>query len=381
MSAIYFHIPFCKQACHYCNFHFSTSLQGMAAMSEALLREMELRTAEHSIPAASVYFGGGTPSLLPAGDLAQLLAKTRQVFGILPDAEITLEANPDDLSPEKLRQLRQLGINRLSIGIQSFHEAHLRRMNRAHNAQEALACVTWAQQAGFDNISIDLIYALPAENHSLWEQDLQTAIHLGVTHISAYCLTIEEGTAFGNWLKKGRIQSVDDEFAARQFEIMTERLTAAGFEHYEISNFARPGYYSRHNSNYWKKGTYIGIGPSAHSYNGTQRSYNVANNAKYIKAILSGQLPAETEMLTRRDHINEYLMTSLRTQWGADLQWLSTAYGYDLMASQSDYLLRLTASGQAFIKDNQLILTNKGRLLADSIALELFLPDNYDLSE
>ncbi|WP_250632604.1 radical SAM family heme chaperone HemW [Rhodoflexus caldus] len=376
MSAIYFHIPFCKQACHYCDFHFSTSLQGMAAMSEALLRETELRAAERSTPAASVYFGGGTPSLLPAGNLAQLLAQTRRVFGILPDAEITLEANPDDLSPEKLRQLRQLGINRLSIGIQSFHEAHLRWMNRAHNAQEALACVTWAKQAGFDNISIDLIYALPAENHSLWEQDLQTAIHLGVTHISAYCLTIEERTAFGNWLKKGRIQSVDDEFAARQFEIMTERLTAAGFEHYEISNFARSGYYSRHNSNYWKKGTYIGIGPSAHSYNGTQRSYNIANNAKYIKAILSGQLPTETETLTRRDHINEYLMTSLRTQWGADLQWLSRTYGYDLMASQSDYLLRLTASEQAFIKDNHLILTNKGRLLADSIALELFLPDD-----
>lgn len=381
MSAIYFHIPFCKQACHYCDFHFSTSLQGMAAMSEALLLETALRATERTTPATSVYFGGGTPSLLPIGDLAQLLDRARQIFGIMPGAEITLEANPDDLSTEKLQQLRQLGINRLSIGIQSFHEPHLRWMNRAHNAQEALNCVTLAKQAGFDNISIDLIYALPAENHSVWEQDLQTAIHLGVSHISAYCLTIEERTALGNWLKKGRIQSIDDEFAARQFEIMTEQLTVAGFEHYEISNFARSGHYSRHNSNYWKKGTYIGIGPSAHSYNGTQRSYNIANNAKYIKAILSGQLPAETETLTRRDHINEYLMTSLRTQWGTDLSWLSTAYGYDLAASQSAYLHQLLASEQAIIKNDHLILTNKGRLLADSIALELFLPDNYDLSE
>jgi oxygen-independent coproporphyrinogen-3 oxidase len=381
MSAIYFHIPFCKQACHYCDFHFSTSLQGMAAMSETLLLEIALRAAERTTPAASVYFGGGTPSLLPIGDLAKLLAQTRQVFGILPDAEITLEANPDDLSPEKLQQLRQLGINRLSIGIQSFHEPHLRWMNRAHNAQEAIDCITWAKQAGFDNISIDLIYALPAENHSLWEQDLQTAIGSGVTHISAYCLTIEERTVFGNWLKKGRIRSIDDEFAARQFEIMTEQLTAAGFEHYEISNFALPGHYSRHNSNYWKKGTYIGIGPSAHSYNGTQRSYNIANNAQYIRAIRAGQLPSETETLTLRDHINEYLMTSLRTQWGTDLNWLLTTYGYNLTALRSDYLLQLTASEQAVIRDNHLILTNKGKLLADSIALELFLPDDYDLNE
>jgi oxygen-independent coproporphyrinogen-3 oxidase len=381
MSAIYFHIPFCKQACHYCDFHFSTLLKGMKAMSEALLCEIELRSAERTIPVTSVYFGGGTPSLLPIGELAKLLDQTQKIFGIAPNAEITLEANPDDLSSEKLQELRQLGINRLSIGIQSFHEPHLRWMNRAHHAQQSLMCVEKAQQVGFDNISIDLIYALPADNHDIWERDLQTAISLGVAHISAYCLTIEERTTFGNWLKKGRIQPVDDEFAARQFEIMTERLTAAGFEHYEISNFALPGCYSRHNSNYWKKGNYIGIGPSAHSYDGVRRSCNVANNTLYIKAIMSGQLPAKTEILTRRDHINEYLMTSLRTQWGVDLSWLSRTYGYELATVRHNYLAWLIASGQAEISDNRLKLTNKGRLFADSIALELFLPDNYDLSE
>lgn len=350
-------------------------------MSEALLCEIELRSAERTIPVTSVYFGGGTPSLLPIGELAKLLDQTQKIFGIAPNAEITLEANPDDLSSEKLQELRQLGINRLSIGIQSFHEPHLRWMNRAHHAQQSLMCVEKAQQVGFDNISIDLIYALPADNHDIWERDLQTAISLGVAHISAYCLTIEERTTFGNWLKKGRIQPVDDEFAARQFEIMTERLTAAGFEHYEISNFALPGCYSRHNSNYWKKGNYIGIGPSAHSYDGVRRSCNVANNTLYIKAIMSGQLPAKTEILTRRDHINEYLMTSLRTQWGVDLSWLSRTYGYELATVRHNYLAWLIASGQAEISDNRLKLTNKGRLFADSIALELFLPDNYDLSE
>lgn len=376
MSAVYFHIPFCKQACYYCDFHFSTSLKSMPAMTKALLREIELRSDERCSPAPSVYFGGGTPSLLPAEDLARLLEVTNRVFGIASDAEITLEANPDDLSAAKLQQLRQAGINRLSIGIQSFHEPHLRRMNRAHSAQEALDCVALAQQARFENISIDLIYALPAETHEIWEHDLQTAVSLGVTHISAYCLTIEERTVFGNWLKKGRIHAVDEEFAARQFEIMTERLTAAGFEHYEISNFALPGRYSRHNSNYWKKGTYIGIGPSAHSYNGRQRSYNIANNARYIRAIAQNQLPATVETLTLRDHINEYVMTSLRTQWGCDLNWLSATYGYDLKTAQQSYLKQLTDAGLAIVTDTHLLLTAKGRLLADSIALELFLSED-----
>ncbi len=350
-------------------------------MTEALLQEIELRAAERTVPAASVYFGGGTPSLLPVADLQRLIDKAASVFGIADSAEITLEANPDDLTAAKLRDLRTLGINRLSIGIQSFHEPHLRWMNRAHNAEDALGCVAKAQQAGFDNISIDLIYAIPAATHEIWEKDLQTAIALDVRHISAYCLTIEERTAFGNWLKKGNMRPIDDEFAARQFEMMTQALTAAGFEHYEISNFAKPGHYSRHNSNYWKKGTYIGIGPSAHSYNGQQRSYNVANNAQYIKAIGAGQLPADTETLSRRDHINEYLMTSLRTQWGCDLHWLKTNYDYDLQQAQAAYLQQLIADRQAVLSDQYLILTNKGRLLADSIALELFIPDeDQDLS-
>lgn len=344
-------------------------------MTEALLREMELRRSERPLSATSVYFGGGTPSLLPVGDIQKLLDAVEKNFGIAKNAEITMEANPEDLSLEKLRQLRMSGINRLSIGIQSFHEPHLKRLNRTHGAAEALASVANARAAGFDNISIDLMYALPADTHEIWEKDLQIAVELNVPHISAYCLTIEERTVFGNWLKKGRIRPIDDEFAARQFEITSDYLTAAGFEHYEISNFALPGYYSRHNTNYWKKGTYVGIGPSAHGYDGSQRSYNIADNAQYIKAVMSGKLPSETETLSLRDHINEYVMTSLRTQWGVDLDWLLNNYRYDLLAEQNDYIGYLLDSGQAVLQNRRLILTRKGKLFADGIALELFLTD------
>lgn len=348
-------------------------MKGMDAMTAALLREIELRHSECVEPLTSIYFGGGTPSLLPVEHIAQLLAAVRRWFNIAQDAEITLEANPDDLSPQKLQQLYELGINRLSIGIQTFHDPFLRWMNRPHDAAQALAVVEQAQKTGFENISIDLIYGLPADNHQIWEADLQTAIRLGVPHISAYCLTIEQRTVFGNRLQKGDLQPVDEDFAASQFEIMSERLTAAGFEHYEISNFALPGRYSRHNSNYWKKGTYIGIGPAAHSYNGVQRSHNIANNAQYVRAIMNGQLPAQTETLSHYDHINEYLMTSLRTQWGANLQWLSDKYGYDLLQAHSAYVEKLIADGQAILHNHHLILTTKGKLLSDSIALCLFV--------
>lgn len=345
----------------------------MPAMTQAMLKEIVLRAAERTTPASSVYFGGGTPSLLPTADIVNFLTQTDSTFGIDPQAEITLEANPEDLTPEKLQELKHAGINRLSIGIQSFEEAHLQRMNRTHSPQRAYQAVKQAQKIGFENISIDLMYGLPQSSLSTWKQDLQKALSLGVPHISAYCLTIEDRTVFGNWVKKGKIKPAEEELAAQQFEVMAEILTAAGYEHYEISNFALPNYYSRHNTNYWKKGTYIGIGPSAHSYNGKERSYNLAHNAHYIKAIQAGKRPATVEILSQRDHINEYLLTSLRTQWGCNIQWLKQTYHYDLMASQGAYIQQLLEQGYAIVRQQHLILTLKGKLLADSITLRLFL--------
>lgn len=259
MSAIYVHIPYCKQACHYCDFHFSTNASTKTQMVEAICKEITLQSnyLEGKV-LQSIYFGGGTPSLLSEQELGNILETIRLIFPIDKNPEITLEANPDDLSPIKLRELKNLGINRLSIGIQSFHEPFLAWTNRTHHAEQAENCVKLAQDIGFENITIDLMYAFPAENHAIWHSDLQKALALGVPHISAYCLTIEPKTVFGNWQRKGKIQPINEEFSAQQFEILVNTLVANGFEHYEISNFAKPPYYSRHNTNYWKKGTYLG---------------------------------------------------------------------------------------------------------------------------
>jgi oxygen-independent coproporphyrinogen III oxidase len=375
MASLYFHIPFCKQACHYCDFHFSTRQAEQSQLVVALHQELELQRGFFG-PAPvlqSVYFGGGTPSLLPTGQLQSLLRRTTELFALAPEAEVTLEANPDDLDEAKLAGLRALGINRLSIGLQSFHGPHLQWMNRAHTAQQAQQCVPLAQRAGFANLSIDLIYGIPAADHRIWQADLAQALALNVPHISAYCLTIEPRTAFGRWAKQGRLAPIPDEFAAQQFDLLATTLTVAGYEHYEISNFARPGAYSRHNCHYWKQGPYLGIGPSAHSYNGEYRQYNVANNSLYVRALAQGRVPAERERLTRANHINEYLMTSLRTQWGCDLAHLQTAYGHDVRAAAPGTLARWQAQGLARLADNTLTLTRAGQLLADGLAAELFV--------
>ncbi|MCU0448221.1 MAG: radical SAM family heme chaperone HemW [Bernardetiaceae bacterium] len=375
MASLYFHIPFCKQACHYCDFHFSTLATGQPEMVAALLHELELQRDFFgpSPELQSVYFGGGTPSLLAPEQLGRLLGRASALFALAPEAEITLEANPDDLDEAKLAALRQLGINRLSIGIQSFHGPHLQWMNRAHNAQQALQCVPLAQRAGFHNLTIDLIYGIPAADHTVWQADLAQGLQLDVPHISAYCLTIEPRTAFGRWAAKGRLQPAPDEFAAHQFDLLADTLLAAGYEHYEISNFARPGFYSRHNRHYWKQGPYLGIGPSAHSYNGQYRQYNVANNARYVRALAQGQVPAEREHLTRANHINEYLMTSLRTQWGCDLAYLKTTYGHDLRTEAAATLAQWQTRGLIRLNQNSLTLTRAGQLLADGLAAELFV--------
>jgi oxygen-independent coproporphyrinogen-3 oxidase len=376
MPGLYLHIPFCKQACHYCDFHFSTSMGLKGQFIEALLREMELRRAylpDPDAPLETIYFGGGTPSLLTGEELNQIFAAIQANFQVSPQTEITLEANPDDLTSEKLAVLAASPVNRLSIGLQSFHEPHLRLMNRAHSAQESWQAVQRAQAAGFENISVDLIYGVPASSHAIWEADLARLFELNVPHVSAYALTIEPDTAFGRRLKKGTFVAPPEEFVAQQFEILLTQLSAHGYEQYEISNFCRPGRESRHNANYWRGVPYLGLGPSAHSFNGHSRQYAVANNPQYVAAVLErGEVPATIELLTPLDQANEYLLTTLRTSRGCDLRYLRDALGLDLLAARPDYLHSLTAQGMATLENDVLRLTDAGKLLADHITLELF---------
>ena len=375
---LYLHIPFCKQACHYCDFHFSTSLGQKSALVDALCTEIRLQKDYLSTRTLeTVYFGGGTPSLLSERELAQIFETIHAHFTIASNAngepaEITLEANPDDLNAQKLRVLRQY-VNRLSIGIQTFDEATLRWMNRAHSAPEAEACVALAREAGFDNLSVDLIYGIPGRDVSCWRTDLEKMLALEVPHLSAYALTIEPDTAFGRWQQKGKLPPADEALAADQFTELTQTLTQTGYEHYEISNFAQPGHYARHNTAYWQRKPYLGIGPSAHSYNGHSRQYNIANNARYIAEIQRGDIPAQREELTTADQVNEYLLTGLRTQWGCSLTELTTLLGTDFASQQAQDLGAMYASGWLTNEGDRLRLTNTGKLFADRVAATLFV--------
>ncbi|CAM3388333.1 radical SAM family heme chaperone HemW [Pontibacter korlensis] len=343
---------------------------------QAIARELELRQdyLQNQL-VETIYFGGGTPSLLTREELQLLLQTIKRLFIVSDNAEITLEANPDDLSPAKLQELQATGINRLSIGLQSFHEPHLQLMNRAHTATESLQCVKDAQAAGFNNITVDLIYGIPAPDHSVWYEDLKTLFPLGVQHVSCYALTIEPGTAFGRWSQKGRFKPSEDDFTAQQFEILLEQMKQHGFAQYEISNFCQPGYESKHNSNYWRGVHYLGVGPSAHSFNGYSRQYNVANNKKYTEAINQDIVPFELEELSLADQANDYLLTTLRTIWGCDLSLLGSKYNYHVQATHATYLQELQEKELASIKDDILYLTDKGKLLADQITLELFVEE------
>ncbi|MDR6565932.1 radical SAM family heme chaperone HemW [Chitinophaga ginsengisegetis] len=374
MAGIYLHIPFCKQACYYCNFHFSTSLLQQEAMVNSIVQEIALQKdylAQE--PVHTIYFGGGTPSLLKEQELTALLLHLRATFAVAADAEITLEANPDDLTAEKLVQLKAAGINRLSIGVQSFHEEDLTWMNRAHNSRQALDCIKQAQDLGFQNITIDLIYGGPTLTNEGWEQNVKQAIALGVPHLSCYALTVEPGTALDHFIKKKKMAATDPDKAAQHFEMLMEWLGAAGYEHYEISNFALPGWHSRHNSSYWQGKPYLGLGPSAHSFNGISRQWNIANNAQYIKSIAAGTVPFEIESLTTAMQFNEYIMTSLRTSAGCNLEWVAEKFG-------TDHTIHLLAHSEPYIKMGRmervgeaLRLTKAGRLFADGIAGELFI--------
>ncbi len=372
MAGIYLHIPFCKQACYYCDFHFSTNLMRMDELTGAICREIQLRNSYlQNRKVDTVYFGGGTPSLLGRKQISQIITAISDQFSLEERPEVTLEANPDDLSSEKLKDLWDVGINRLSIGVQSFQERYLSYMNRAHNSHEAKQSVKEARRMGFENISIDLIFGLPNQNMEDLVADLETALSLEVQHISIYGLTIENNTVFGKWEKDGKLQACDEDLSATYYQEIMARLTTAGYDHYEISNFCLPGYSSRHNTSYWQGIHYLGIGPSAHSYNGVSRQYNVSNNQRYIKAIESGELPHKLEHLHAEEILQEYIYINLRTKWGVDLTHLKNEMTYDLLAEKGQLLRKLEQQQMIVINDGILRLADNGKLVADKIALEL----------
>lgn len=372
MPGIYLHIPFCKQACHYCDFHFSTSLKKKSELVDALCRELVLRKSELSGTVETIYFGGGTPSLLTQPELDQIFKTIFENFTVSKTPEITLEANPDDLTPEKINQLANSPINRLSIGVQSFFEEDLTLMNRAHNAQEAENCIVEAKKH-FDNISIDLIYGIPGMSNERWEENIEKALSFGIPHISSYALTVEPKTALDSFIKKGIVPPIDEELAEQHFHTLIDTLTRKGLVHYELSNFGKDGFFSQNNTAYWQGKTYLGIGPSAHSYNGKNRSWNVRNNTLYIKSIENGKLPSETETLSKTDRYNEYVMTGLRTMWGVSLEKVERDFGEKYL----DYLLlqahKHIENHLLFLDGDLLLVTQKGKFLSDGISSDLFL--------
>ena len=382
MSGIYIHIPFCKQACHYCDFHFSTSMKKKDELIEALIIELQLRKDElQEQEVETIYFGGGTPSLLTNEELVLLIDSVYENYKVSENPEITLEANPDDLTQERIITLSKTPINRLSIGIQSFFEDDLKSMNRAHNAEEAEKCLEFATQY-YDNITIDLIYGIPNMSLEKWQANLDKAFHFGIHHISSYALTVEPKTALATFIKKGNYPPIDEELALEHFNHLVAETEKQGFVHYEISNFGKPDYFSKHNTSYWQGKTYIGIGPSAHSFHQTQRSWNVSNNSKYIQEIQKNTLPNTVEILSIPDQYNEYVMTGLRTVWGVSLQKVENDFG-------TDYKKHLLKVSQKYIAEGLLVTssdfdanqnsieklktTQKGKFLVDGIASQLFV--------
>lgn len=373
MAGIYIHIPFCKQACNYCDFHFSTSLKMKASFVDALLKEIDLRKSVFETETIeSIYLGGGTPSLLNAIELHRIFDKLYASFTISMDAEITLEANPDDLSFEKIQELKNTPVNRLSIGIQSFRDADLKFMNRAHTSSEALNSIKMCKEAGFNNLTIDLIYGTPGMDENAWLENLHTAFELNIPHISSYALTVEEKTALHYQILKNKTPDVDEQQSALQFEILMAEMKRNGYEQYEISNFCKEGAYSRHNSSYWKKDNYLGLGPSAHSFLGNKRLWNVSNNGKYIKSLDLGELPLEEECLSLQDRYNEYIMTSLRTKWGCSLQVIETDFSLEFANYFKAEIKSYVAQGNVAVEMEIYYLTQSGKLLADRIASDLF---------
>lgn len=369
---LYIHIPFCKQACHYCDFHFSTSVKKKGEVVDMICREMEMRKNEQEGELQTIFFGGGTPSLLSTEELQQIFETIYELFPVAKDAEITFEANPDDLTREKLEMLHASPVNRLSIGVQSFFEEDLVLMNRAHNAEEALTSIKMAREY-FDNISIDLIYGIPGMSPERWEKNIQTALGLGLPHFSCYALTVETNTALHKFIEKGLMKPVDDDSAKSHFEILDTTLQKEGFVHYEFSNFGKTGYFSQNNTAYWMGKPYLGIGPSAHSYDGNNRKWNVSNNSLYIKSIAQGELPLKVEKLSVTDKYNEYIMTRLRTMWGVSYGEVVERFGEKYYSYMMEQVQSLLQDGLIEEKAGNLHITQKGKFLSDGIASDLFM--------
>ncbi|MFE3872691.1 radical SAM family heme chaperone HemW [Flavobacterium sp. ZS1P70] len=372
MSGIYIHIPFCKQACHYCDFHFSTSMKKKEEMVLAIAKEIEMRKSEfEKQQVETIYFGGGTPSVLTSEEINFLIAAVYNNYFVIENPEITLEANPDDLSSVRIIELSKSKINRLSIGIQSFFEEDLQLMNRAHNSAEAKKCLEVATQY-FDNISLDLIYGIPGMSNEKWKQNIETALSFGIPHISSYALTVEPKTALNKLIQTGKIAAPKDEVAQEHFAILLETLEANDFIHYELSNFGKSTYFSKNNSAYWLGKKYIGIGPSAHSYDGVSRSWNISNNSLYLKSIQEDKLPNEMEILSITDRYNEFIMTGLRTIWGVSFDRIQKEFGSKYLDYLNKQVQKFLNDDLVFIENNILKPTKKGKFLTDGIASDLF---------
>lgn len=372
MAGIYIHIPFCKQACYYCDFHFSTSLKKKPEMVEALIKELEIKKDKLKEPIETIYFGGGTPSLLSKEELQRLFSVIYANYTVQKDAEVTLEANPDDLTEAKIRDLSTTHVNRLSIGIQSFFDDNLVWMNRSHNSKQALDAIRFSKRY-FDNLTIDLIYGVPGLSDERWQQNLEKALELELPHISSYALTVEPRTALAKMIDLGKKKKVDDATAKRHYEQLIATLEKAGYINYEFSNFGKPGYFSKNNTAYWMGKPYLGIGPSAHGFDGEHRYWNVRNNSLYIKALQKGELPFEMESLTLSDRYNEYVMTRLRTIWGMDPKEMEAQFG-------SQYLRHFEKEAAPLFKEgllqkdakNHIHISKKGKFLGDGISSDLF---------
>lgn len=377
MYSLYLHIPFCRQACHYCDFHFSTTLKRKPQLVNALCKELELRKTEAITALQTIYLGGGTPSVLSFGELSVLFSTLHQNYSIAPDAEITIEVNPDDFTSHSelsLAQIKSLGINRLSVGVQSFFEEDLRLMNRVHTANQAIAFLEEATNL-FENITLDLIYGIPNMSNEHWIKNIEKALSFGIPHLSAYALTVEHKTALYNFIKKGKIPPTNDLQAREQFYLLKELLESEGFIHYELSNFGKEGYFSRNNTAYWQQKKYMGIGPSAHSYNGTERYWNIPHNIKYIEQISKGILPQEKELLSKKDLYNERIMTGLRIQKGISLSDIEKDFG----SHYSNYLKKearpYIEKGLLLLENDHILTSREGLFLSDGIASDLFILD------
>ncbi|WP_026209702.1 radical SAM family heme chaperone HemW [Cytophaga aurantiaca] len=375
MSGIYIHIPYCHKACNYCNFHFSTSMKDINKMIDSICLELEKKKHYLNNPIVeTVYFGGGTPSLLNTDQLSSIFQSIQAHYTLSKTAEITLEANPEDISSNSLASWKAFGINRLSIGVQSFQDHYLKWMNRNHTSAESLNSIVLAKEYGFDNISIDLIYGLPNLDATAWRKEINTAIGLNITHVSTYCLTIEEKTALGNLVEKGLIDLNNEETIEQHMLILMEAMKDAGYEQYEISNFCKPTFESKHNSSYWKRTPYIGIGPGAHSYNGETRQYNISSNPLYIKYLNTPSFGSvyTVESLSEDDQYNEYILTRLRTKWGIKQEEIALFKSVNLL--KINQLLDSFCQNGFIVKENDIYkLTTKGKLLADEITLRLMV--------